>query len=323
MSLEELMHSIILNHHPDYLRHRLESYDMRLSQRNNEADIYAQIDMKLHQFSVDHSPYCLVNQLCNKDGLIAIMDGQFHEDFPGVVFKNLDMSTLIKYVLDAFKIPLLPRRYKGRERILDELRSCKEHVDRHMRQPVLTQRIGGHELHMRRGLSLSCWTYMEELLKQVLGFYALHFGRFADAIAKELRTAFIKVCRVRGKSLGFILIAFEEIEFIFQHGEGRVQQKYREKLTKEDKSARQQGEEIAYRLREECMDAFGCYSPFSFLKIDEIKTLVKRYRNPYAHVGRPNRLSAVDRFLDSKCQSRFSDVRWRHIFNEKRFIQGC
>ena len=124
---------------------------------------------------------------------------------------------------------------------------------------------------------------MEELLKQVLGFYALHFGRFADAIAKELRTAFIKVCRVRGKSLGFILIAFEEIEFIFQHGEGRVQQKYREKLTKEDKSARQQGEEIAYRLREECMDAFGCYSPFSFLKIDEIKTLVKRYRNPYAH----------------------------------------
>jgi HEAT repeat protein len=40
-------------------------------------------------------------------------------------------------------------------------------------------------------------------------------------------------------------------------------------------------------------------------------------------LGRPNRLSAVDRFLDSKCQSRFSDVRWRHIFNEKRFIQGC
>jgi hypothetical protein len=40
-------------------------------------------------------------------------------------------------------------------------------------------------------------------------------------------------------------------------------------------------------------------------------------------LGRPNRLSAVDRFLDSKCQSRFSDVRGRHIFNEKRFIQGC
>src|SRR4029434_3302202 len=40
-------------------------------------------------------------------------------------------------------------------------------------------------------------------------------------------------------------------------------------------------------------------------------------------LGRPNRLSAVDRFLDSKCQSRFSDVRWRHIFNENMFIQGC
>jgi hypothetical protein len=42
-----------------------------------------------------------------------------------------------------------------------------------------------------------------------------------------------------------------------------------------------------------------------------------------ANVGRPNWLSAVDRFLDSKCQSRFSDVRWRHIFHEKRFLQGC
>jgi hypothetical protein len=35
----------------------------------------------------------------------------------------------------------------------------------------------------------------------------------------------------------------------------------------------------------------------------------------YLDLGRPNRLSAVDRFLDSKCQSRFSDVWWGHIFN--------
>src|SRR4029453_8870273 len=49
----------------------------------------------------------------------------------------------------------------------------------------------------------------------------------------------------------------------------------------------------------------------------------KTQHNLRVKVGRPNRLSAVDRFLDSNCQSRFSDVRWRHIFNEKRFIQGC
>jgi three-Cys-motif partner protein len=40
-------------------------------------------------------------------------------------------------------------------------------------------------------------------------------------------------------------------------------------------------------------------------------------------LGRPKRLSAIDRFLDSQCQSHFSDVRWRPIFKEKRFIQGC
>src|SRR5713226_1527070 len=38
-------------------------------------------------------------------------------------------------------------------------------------------------------------------------------------------------------------------------------------------------------------------------------------------VGRPNRFLVVDRFLDSRCQSRLSYAWWRSPFNEKRFIQ--
>ena len=164
----------------------------------------------------------------------------------------------------------------------------------------------------------------EELLKQVLGFYAFHFGRMADAIAQELRTAFVEVCRVRSKPLGHIIKAFEEIEFIFEHGESHSHQKTREKRIKEeikkaysaqsavdrtrledaprrgrhlhtilttvvdrtrleDETASQHGKDVADRLREECMDAFGRDSPFSSLPIHEIQKLVKRSRNPYAH----------------------------------------
>src|SRR5262245_29184782 len=149
MPLEDLMHNIILYHHSDYLRHGLERHDMRLSQRNTEAELHEQLDMKLRQFSVDHSPYWLVIQLCNKDGLVAIMEGQFRADFPGIDFRTLDMSTLAKYVLDAFKIPLL-KQCKGRERILHTLYSYKEQMDMYIRQQMETQRRRRCELHMRR-----------------------------------------------------------------------------------------------------------------------------------------------------------------------------
>jgi hypothetical protein len=153
---------------------------------------------------------------------------------------------------------------------------------------------------MLRGLNISCWTYLEELLKQVLGFYAIHFCSIADAIAKELRNAFIQVSRVRDKPLGPIFGAFKEIEFIFEYGESHSQQKAREKRIKgeinrargaqsvverarlEDEAALRQGQDVAQRLREECMDAFGCDSPFSLLPIDEIQKLAKRHRNSYA-----------------------------------------
>ncbi len=39
-------------------------------------------------------------------------------------------------------------------------------------------------------------------------------------------------------------------------------------------------------------------------------------------LGRPNRPLALDRFLDSKCQSRLSHAWWRSIFDEKGFIQA-
>jgi hypothetical protein len=61
----------------------------------------------------------------------------------------------------------------------------------------------------------------------------------------------------------------------------------------------------------------------SSLKSSKSITIKANENNGWLALGRPNRLSAVDRFLDSKCQSRFSDVWWGHIFNEKRFIQGC
>jgi IS1 transposase len=38
-------------------------------------------------------------------------------------------------------------------------------------------------------------------------------------------------------------------------------------------------------------------------------------------LGRPNRFLVVDRFLDSRCQSRLSYAWWRSLFKEKRFIQ--
>ena len=40
-------------------------------------------------------------------------------------------------------------------------------------------------------------------------------------------------------------------------------------------------------------------------------------------IGCPNRPLALDRFLDSPCQSRLSHAWWRSIFNEKGVIQGC
>jgi hypothetical protein len=40
-------------------------------------------------------------------------------------------------------------------------------------------------------------------------------------------------------------------------------------------------------------------------------------------LGCPNRPLALDRFLDSQCQSRLSHAWWRSIFNEKGVIQVC
>jgi hypothetical protein len=39
-------------------------------------------------------------------------------------------------------------------------------------------------------------------------------------------------------------------------------------------------------------------------------------------VGRPNRFLAIDRFLDSRGQSRLSSAWWRSIFHDDRFIQA-
>ena len=44
--------------------------------------------------------------------------------------------------------------------------------------------------------------------------------------------------------------------------------------------------------------------------------------NAYSLLGCLNRPLALDRFLDSKCQSRLFHACWRRIFNEKGVIQA-
>jgi hypothetical protein len=302
VSLPDLMQSILEYHPPDYLRHQLERHDVHLWQRDTEAEVYEQLDTKLRQLSIEHSPSWLVRQLCNKQGLIAIMRDKFPDAYLGVEFAALDMSALTKSVLEAFGIPC-PTQYMGPHRIHSELEHYKRQITPYMRRSGLgqTQRMGRQEPHMLRGLNISCWTYLEELLKQVLGFYAVHFGKIANTIAEELRRAFVEACRVQSKPLGRILEAFREIEFIFEYGESRRQKQERQRRNKqaidksegaqsvvdrtgmENEAVHRQGQEIVRRLREECIDAFGRPSPFSSLQVNEIQKLVRRYRNPYAH----------------------------------------
>ena len=58
------------------------------------------------------------------------------------------------------------------------------------------------------------------------------------------------------------------------------------------------------------------------LSISSLKRLAKKARLRWTRVGRPSRLLALDRFLDSKCQSRLSHAWWRSIFSEKGCIQA-
>ena len=89
---------------------------MHLWQRDTEAEVYEQLDTKLRQLSIEHSPSWLVRQLCNKQGLIAIMREKFSDAYLGVEFEALDMSALTASVLEAFGIPC-PTQYMGAHRI--------------------------------------------------------------------------------------------------------------------------------------------------------------------------------------------------------------
>ena len=58
-----------------------------------------------------------------------------------------------------------------------------------------------------------------------------------------------------------------------------------------------------------CVDYFGGSGTMSLW-----------FHQLYPDVGCLNRPSAVDRFLDFSCQSRFSHVRWPNIFNHTRVL---
>ena len=149
MSLEDLLQNILTYHSPDHIRLQLESQDVHLWQRDTPAELYAQLDEKLHQLSVDHSPYWLVRQLCTKSGLIAMMKEQFPEAASGVDFQALEMSNLTRCVLEAFGTPLsIPMQPKGIARIRNELDGYKQQIDWYIRQSGRIQRAGGRELHM-------------------------------------------------------------------------------------------------------------------------------------------------------------------------------
>src|SRR5712692_9292317 len=51
-------------------------------------------------------------------------------------------------------------------------------------------------------------------------------------------------------------------------------------------------------------------------------TIMRSLRKSGLYLGCLNRPSAVDRFLDFSCQSRFSHVRWPNIFNYTRGLLG-
>src|SRR5712691_12209891 len=87
------------------------------------------------------------------------------------------------------------------------------------------------------------------------------------------------------------------------------------------------------------MEPLGCIYPKTSFKqnVNGISGTVNQYTDPNSKmianmtslfatrgstVGCLNRPSAVDRFLDSSCQSRFSHVRWPNIFNYTRGLLG-
>ena len=55
---------------------------------------------------------------------------------------------------------------------------------------------------------------------------------------------------------------------------------------------------------------------------DDFVILVNGTKEEAIDLGCPNRPLALDRFLDSKCQSRLFHAWWRSIFKEKEVIQA-
>ena len=56
--------------------------------------------------------------------------------------------------------------------------------------------------------------------------------------------------------------------------------------------------------------------------VEHLKPVLHKSAATQSRVGCLNRPSAVDRFLDSSRQSRFSHVRWPNIFNHTRGLLG-
>lgn len=299
MPLEDLLQCIVNSESEDWLRRHLERLEVELLQPYTDVGEVLPVEElldKLRELCCERAPYWVIREICSKDGLVSIL-----RDRSCSIGNEISRSDLVVQVLDAFGIPF-PKAdlVLGPEGIRDRLIGLRKKIEKHLRQLLGagTRRRGPDD--MLRGLNISCWSYVEKFLKQVLGFYALHFERLSSDVAEELRIAFTQVSKIKHKALGRVLEAFREVEFIFNEGESRRQRKERERRLKkevdkangaqsvverarlEDQAAREKAQQLSRYLQQECKDAFGRRSPFALLQLGDIHR-IKRYRNLYAH----------------------------------------
>lgn len=241
----------------------------------------------------------VLTNVCSKAGLKEMLEKRSH-----AVGDAIEMGKLVKEVLRAFDLRFPSEEVVGPKGIRRRLREMEERIDDIVGSGRATCRPKV-DFDALRGFNISCWCYIEKFLKQLLGFYSTHFERFAERfaihVAEELRKAFRKTCRVKGKAMGYVLRAFEEVESLFETGETQRQRKKRERwisealkevdgsqsvldwATREEETAREKNREIAMRLRCECERSFGRPKPFSLIPFNELRASLRKYRNPYAH----------------------------------------
>jgi hypothetical protein len=296
MLLRDLIQRILIDGGEDDVRFKL-SYDFDIGvPLLNESDKVAdeeQLVEKITQLASTLSPKKLVTALLSHRALRTLLKQK--------AGSNLK-EELVESLLDAWGVPRIPRR-PGPERIVAAVREKREEADKIVKALRGMPNTQGGVVSLR-AISLDCWTYIEELLKQVLWFYAFHFT--SRSMTDELKEAFFRVCSNR-KSLGALLDAMSEVEYMFERGETSSRTRERTKLrslkisrdelknpgpvarTQSDDLAEDPADalarEVAIQLQKECLETFGRKSPWpsQTVDIEELKRLKNIFRNPSAH----------------------------------------